>query len=778
MTSKVSNKKLSPVMHNFMCGVKTKTKMAIIIGILHLAAAPAVVISLIAGIYSKNSTQLTSAFAVIGVITTAIAGFMGIFLAIDSFSCLHNKSVVDMRLSLPLTATQRFLSNFLSGFAVYIVPFLAAQVVSLLGIAYGFIFMEGRTFQDFAGYNEFGEIKYREYTCELFSAALPMLLKLIIAGILVMLMLYTITVLVTVCCGSKFESIAYTILINVMIPLTIYLVFMSMFQGLYGIDVLDMVVRLIMFTSPAGGIVAAVGMAVGTNALISGDFAMNYLVWGIVYFLITAAIGAGAFFLYKKRRAEQVSKPFVFKLLYYIISTSVIFCIYSVFYAERVGIVPAILTTVIVYIILEVAANRGFKKIWLSLIKYAGVMAASVLIIFVAQATEGFGMVTRVPTASQVKYVELNYGGFYGMFRLPYEYTDNGRETSLIKFEERENIETIISAHQKSIEEDARKGKIATVGNSVEIRYHLKNGRTMIRKYSPTSAEAAEIFGRIDLTDEYKTQVAELYKNKILKNKAEYIREQQYDPQFAHTIKYYFSEVTEDYDGGAAEGIRVSSLVDRNFFEQLAEAYAKDIMNITEENYYRSSAKNYYTLETRYFLSNEYCIPGSFSNTLELLEYFGFNIFKKENLSDMELSNYFEGSIANRNVKIYTAEEWRAMNCVPEGIVLHGKYSITAGKGNENTVSKVDKDLCDLYRGAEPMNIVSDNGYIIFVFGRTWAIPEELNGVAARVYAGITDNDDYEYDEFWKPVFGGSTDTNILQEVPIVTGTAATVIND
>ena len=775
MTSKVSNKKISPVMHNFMCGVKTKTKMAIIIGILHLAAAPAVVISLIAGIYSKNSTQLTSAFAVIGVITTAIAGFMGIFLAIDSFSCLHNKSVVDMRMSLPLTATQRFLSNFLSGFAVYIVPFLAAQVVSLLGIAYGFIFMEGRTFEDFAGYNEFGEIKYREYTCELFSAALPMLLKLIIAGILVMLMLYTITVLVTVCCGNKFESIAYTILINIMIPLTIYLVFMSMFQGLYGIDVSDMVVRLIMFTSPAGGILAAIGMAVGIEEIVYG-LEMNYLVWGIVYFLITAAIGAGAFFLYKKRRAEQVSKPFVFKLLYYIISTAAIFCIYSVFHAERVGIVPAIVTTIIVYIIFEVAANRGFKKIWLSLIKYVGVMAASVLIIFVAQATEGFGMVTRVPNISQVKYVELNYGGFYGMFRLPYEYTENGRETSLLKFEETENIETIISAHQKSIAEDVRKEKIATVGNSVEIHYHLKNGRTMIRKYSPTSAEAAEIFGRLDLTDEYKTQLAEIYKNKILQNKADCIRIQENDSEWIYGRYYYLSETTEEYDG-SVNGVRLSSLIDRNFFEQLAEAYAKDIMNITEENYYRSSAKNYYTLTSRYFYNDDYCIPGRFSNTLEVLEYFGFNIFKRENLSDMELSNYFEGVISNRSVKIYTAEEWREMNCVPEGITLHGNYCVTVGKGNENTVSKVDKDLCDLYRGAELMNIVSDNGYIIYVFGRTWAIPEELNGTAARVYAGITDNDDYEYDEFWKPVFGGSTDEIVLpQEVP--DGTAAYYVYD
>lgn len=766
MTSKVSNKKISPVLHNFECGVKTKIKMAIIIGILHLAAAPAVIISLIAGIYSKDPTAMVESFAVIGVITTAVAGFMGIFIAIDSFSCLHNKSVVDMRLSLPLTASQRFFSNFLSGFSVYVVPFLAAQVISLLGMAYGFIFMEGRTFERQAGYKN-GELVYNEYECLYFRQAMPILLKLIIAGILVMLMLYTVSVLVTVCCGNKFESIAYTILINIMIPLTVYLVFQSMFQDLYGVDVSNIVMGIIMFTSPAGGIAAAVGMVVGSGFLAS-NFSMNYLVWGICYFLITAGIGAGAFFLYKKRRAEQVSKPFVFKLLYYIISTAVIFCIYSVFYYDDIGIVPAILTTVIVYVILEVAANRGFKKIWLSLIKYAGVMAASVLIIFAAQETEGFGMVTRVPDISQVKYVELNYGGFYGMFRLPYEYTNDGRVIGFLEFNESENIETIISVHKNVISDENRIERSARPGNSVEIRYHLKSGGTMVRRYSNTPAEVAEMLGRLDLTDEYRTQLAEKFTDEILTAKKDYLLMYEYSSEYVVKAQFRLSEAAQDYFG-ESDAILVNKLIDRDFFEQLAEAYAKDIMNITEENYYRSSAKNIYRLNVPYIMSFDIMIPETFDNTLELLEYFGFNIFKKENLTDMELNKYFENTIPNRDVKMYTAEEWRELNDVPEGIPLHGKYCSTIGK--DNVVIKADKDFCDLVRAAEPMNIVPDNGYIIYVFGRTWAIPEELNGTAERVYAGISKNARIEYDEYGNPFWLESTDENILQEVPVYTET-------
>lgn len=755
MTSKVSNKKVSPVMHNFMCGAKSKMKMAIIIGILHLAAAPAVIISLIASIYSKNPGEAAGDFAVIGVITTAIAGFVGIFMAIDSFSCLHKKSVVDMRLSLPLTANQRFLSNFLSGLAVYIGPFLAAQIFSLLGMAYGFIFMEGKTFLREAGFMD-GKPVYSDYVCEYFSQAMPVLLKLIFCGTLAMLMLYTLTVFVTVCCGNKFESIAYTILINIMIPLTLYLVFASMFMGMYGLDqtLSEIIGRLMMYTSPAGGILAAAEWCF--RGEIIGDVGMNYAVWAIVYILLTAAIFGTAFFLYKKRRAEQVSKPFVFKLLYYVISTAAIFCIYSAFYCGSSGLVSAIVTTLIVYIILEFAANRGFKKIWLSFIKYAGVMGASVLIVFAAQKTEGFGMVTRVPDASAVKSVELDYKGFYGTFPLPEEYVGHNYRTSTLTFTEKENIEIIIAAHKSRV--DSRDyGMLYPAGGSVTIKYHLKNGGTLIREYYSLMADAAEILGQLDLTEEYKTQIAEKYSKCILTTGENYKQYIEAEPEFYSnwtTDLWLDNYVVNDPENDTR--IKITTLLEKDFYKQLAEAYAKDIMNITEENYYRSALKNSYCFEIGGSLYR-ITIPESFGNTLELMDYFGFRILRVEDVSDQDLAESLAAVAKNGNLKIYTAEEWRGNNMASEGTRLHGSYCVGTGK-TTNYINEVDKDLCDLYRAAEPMNIVPDNGYIIYASGYSGVIPEEMNGAAERVYSRRTKELLPDSDKDWKPVFGESTD--------------------
>ncbi len=760
MTSKVSNKKVSPVLHNFWCGVRSKTKMAIIIGILHLVAAPAVVLAAIISVYSGSDVDGIGAFAVIGCLTTAAAGFMGIIIAIDSFSCLHNKSVVDMRLSLPLTANQRFFSNYLSGLAVYIVPFLAAQVFSLLGMGYGLAFMDGRTFK--REYWISGGLADMDYVCHYFSQFMPALLKLVFVGTLTMLMLYTLTVLVTVCCGSKFESIAYTILINIMIPLTIYLVFMSMFSNLFGVDIYDTVARLLMHTSPAGGIVTAAEWSTGEPFISLGN--KNYAVWAVVYILLTAAMGTGAFLLYRNRRAEQVSKPFVFKTLYYVITTAAIFCIYSAFYYNGTGIVPAVLTTAIVYFIFEVIANRGFRKIWLSLIKYVGVMAASVLIIFAAQKTEGFGMVTRVPHISQVKSVSLDYSGFYGYFRLGNDSETNDKIT--VTLTEKENIETIIAAHQTAVD-NRNSGKVWT-SDGFTVNYHLKNGRTITRQYNDLPAEEAEIISSIDLTEEYKTQLAEIYKKKILYAVEDYRKIEEYNSEYAARQLVYLDCDLIDRSGG---GLRLSTLVAKNFFEQLAEAYSNDIMNITEENYYCSDLKNIYrfsgsTVNLR--------IPESFNNTMELMEYFGFDVTGKEDISDRNVSEYLEDAARNGNISIFTADEWRKINDIPENVRVHAEYRFPHNNG-DNIVKNVDKDLCDIYRAAEPMNIVPDNGYIIYVFGETGVIPEELNGAAERVYAGRTGNTESEYDDLSNPFWLESTDEVMIPQAVPDSTTAYTV---
>lgn len=737
-------KKFSPPLHNWKQNIKGSKKLAIILTVLHMIAAPAVMLAAIIFIYGGSSYDIDG-IEIIAVIATALAGFLGIFPAVNSFSCLNDKTVVDMRLSLPMTAAQRFVSNFLSGLFTYIAPFLSAQVFSILFALYGRIFMDGRTFYRIT-YDGLNKIR-TPYVCDVFAEALPALLKLILGGLLAMLMLYTVTVLITACCGSKFESIAYSVLINILIPSTVLCVTYSIFDDLYGVDPSLSSVKLIMYTTTAGGVMAAMDWAIsalGGNSIIgyATNGLINYGVWALIYLLVIAALFALAFFLYRKRRAEQVSKPFVFKLVYYITVTCGIFCIVSLALGD-LGLPATVILTAVMYLIFEVITNRGFKRIWLSMIKYVLTFLGAWAVIVIGVKTDGFGTVYRVPAAATVTSAEIYYGGLYGDF---YEIGKSYSMDMPIVIKDKENIKTIISAHKTAVQDyKGYKDNADIYSNSIPyapltIKYNLIGGGSLYRQYGGLCSEAVEILTAIDISEEYKTQVAEIYKQNILAIPDEYNKTIEYyikdyiPTNEQNYYAYVLNRMLLDEDN---TNVTVSSLCARGFYEKLADAYYNDIMAINEENYFRSELKNVWTLYTftnsgRYTSNPTLTVPESFENTVALLDNFDFNLIRIETADERDITDSLIKAASSGYVNLYTESEWRAMNYCEEG-ALHARWSWTAGGRYESYVYDFDDNFIELFRSAMPRNIVSENGYIISVYNFSGAVPEEMNEAAAAV---------------------------------------------
>ena len=752
MTSTVSNnmtvpkksKGYSPLLHYWKSNVKANIRMMIILAVLHFAAAPLVLLALIIGAYagSYDTETFAETFGMFGIVTTAAAGFLGIFIAIGSFNCLHKRSVVDMKLSLPLTSTQRFFSDFLSGLFVYLVPFLAVDIISLLLAWYGLTFMEGKTFHHTIVASN-GIVTDSTYICKYFSEVMPALLKLTLCGILAMLMLYTITVLITVCCGSIFEAITYTILVNAVIPGTILLVLYNIYNNLYGIGLQDSLLNPVTVTSVAGGFFYL------QQWLSDGSFEYTGLLqpwlWSILFILLTVVYGAAAFFLYRKRRAEQVSKPFVFKLAYYIIITGAMFCIYSVYYINEINMVSMVIVTAVSYMILETVTNRGFRRFWLGIIKYAATMVGAAVIVFAGQHSEGFGAVQRIPSLSSVASVKMYYNGFYGDF-------SGGSE-----FTEPENIQTIIDAHTALIKNYNEHKQEYANGNGeyyyggfyrntsatsrgVSIIYRLKNGNTIERQYSFLNWEAAEILGKIDLTNEYKTAIAEAYKETILnvsRNIAAELAEnsnREYD-NYGRECTVYSGAIISPRNTDSK--IAPALLYRKGFFEQLADAYYNDIMSINEENYYHSRLKNYYYVYLNSLVGWNSCsltVPESFSGTVNVLERFGFELYRIEDLSDEEIYKQLVNAMRNGDLNIFDENQWRELKNVPQGEILHsayGRYLDTLLDDNDRIyLYTIDGNIYDLIRAAMPRNIIGSGCYTIRVFDMTAAIPPELTPLA------------------------------------------------
>ncbi|MCH5349356.1 MAG: hypothetical protein J1E40_08545, partial [Oscillospiraceae bacterium] len=612
-------------------------------------------------------------------------------------------------------------------------------------------FMEVKTFHHTLIIGE--TVNDSTYVCKYFSEAVPALLKLIVVGILTMLMLYTMTVLITVCCGSIFEAITYTILVNAVIPGTIILMLYNVYNNLYGVSFQSSILAPLTFTSVVGGFYYL-------EIWIAQSFEYTGLLqpwlWAALFILMTAIYGAAAFFLYKKRRAEQVSKPFVFKLAYYIIITGAIFCIYSIYYVTETSMVSMVIVTAVCYMIFETVTNRGFRRFWLSIIKYIATILAAVGIVYVGHTSEGFGAVQKIPSLSSVSSVSLSYSGFYGDFQM-----------GSCEFIDPENIQTIIDAHSallKNYNEQKPNypggykqmneyygGRFnidtATSDNSIYIDYKLKSGKVIERHYSLLNWEAAEILSKIDLTDEYRTQKAENYKKKILSVSADIASELDNDNDrvYASSVRgCYVSNVTLAYSG---EEISPTVLYRRGFFEQLAEAYSNDIMSINEENYYHSNLKNLYYLHINSFIrgtSYVLDVPESFSNTLGVLERFGFEIPRVEDFSDDELCQRLINTMASGNLNLFDENQWRDLRNVPQGELLHsayGRYAFTPEDEVRVFLYEADGNICDLIRAAEPRNIISSGCYTIKVFSVTGVIPPELTALAQTAASKATGRD-------------------------------------
>ena len=696
MTAKVSTNNFFT---NFKYRVKSEFRIMVILTILNFVAAPVNLVNYF--IYEnqvKNNPMQNIRFnewyVIIGAVSTAFAVVSGILIAMNIFKYLYKKSVVDMTLSLPLTTKQRFFSDFLAGGFIYLVPFILTSILSIIINAVGMqlISPPNDTF---------------------YKMISKSLITLIVAGLLIMLMLYVLTILVLTCCGSMFEALAYTVIINGLIPGTIA-VFGFIFLGnLYGINVESNIIPIIEKTSPVGGIIISLYSSINYN----NAYIPLKLSWVIPFVIITALYLGLSYFLYTKRKAEQVSKPFVYKAFYYIMITSITFCIGTLFTLDGLtqNIIPLIIITSIIYLIFEVITNRGFKKFYKSVIRYVLTIACVVGISSVFSATGGLGAVVRVPDASSVKSVEMNYNGIYNQAGY---YTDK----QLPKYENTETIKAVVAMHQMVIERYNKEKEIKSnndidyaspVSETVSyitIKYNLKNGTSFLRQYDITFEELLKLKD-IDTTNEYKD-------NFISNLKQDYYN------------RKYFPEI---YIVNNLDSTNYELTLKDDMSTELFDALSKDIKALPSEEYFAPTKEMLCILN---IASTRVPINENYFNTLMVFKKYNVKLPAK-NYSDLISNNKLlvgnpnsTAKVVNNNTYYYSSSNIYSYN--------NSNYNVI----NENSpeIETVLKNLQKNYFTTEPC-------YSFIINGQNYIIPPQYNDYAEKVFnSGTQFNDEYYKD--------------------------------
>ena len=497
MTAATSTKTKSYFGRRFVTRLAESKKLLIVNSVFSLLGLPLIcLIAVIMEYYEKHHTNVYDVFQpdvymMIGMVALFASFAMGLVVALFHFRYLYQKQLVDMNYSLPLNSCERFFADYLSGLFVYLIPIFAATLLS-----YGVILI---------GEAAFGS-----------NVITTLLGHLTTSGIIVvigLIMLYTFSVLGIVFCGSTFEAIFSIAAINSMIPATIACLWIAMINSsAFGIDEGN-IIKSLLFTSTS-----PVGAAIFFGDHISsGEFyvfgnmgvpmaATNYFRWMIAAIVVILAALFGAFLLYKKRRAEDVSKPYIFKSYYYAIITMAVFCIMSLFISDGDNIIAGIIICAVGWFVMEVITRRGFKKFWTAGIGFVCAVGFVFGVCALCKATDGFGASRKVPSAGSVSSVELNINNSLGFAPSIGDYVTKDPEVILWAIELQEEI---IDRHYHSENyeyshlDGAGRLKWFYTDCNFNLVYHLKSGSTMSRTYNITGSMLTDLMKTVYTSDDF-----------------------------------------------------------------------------------------------------------------------------------------------------------------------------------------------------------------------------------------------------------------------------------
>lgn len=479
----------------YLNNIRGNNKNLIVNIVLELLGLPVLSVIAIIGFYFEGK-ELTDAeevmfdavmtgcmpFVVIAICTISASILMGSIIALSQYSYLYKKTITDMNYALPLSSTQRFFADYLSGFSIYIIIPLISIVLSLGILGVGSIFVDMSDLWEF----------------------MPEILSTVFIVIFAMIQYYTMSVFALTFCGNTFEAHFSVLAFAVMIPATIGCVWFAITEtstfGMVGEAIFTK--SIFTSTNPVG---AFSFFVMYIDSLGTPEANSMYIKWVAVTLVVTALYLGCAYLLHRFRKAEDVSKPYVYRSFFYTIMTMGTFCVLSLFMMADAFIVAGIVICAVVWFIMEVITRRGFKKFWTAPIAFTGAVISVLGICWICDITDGFGTSKRVPAPMNISSVTIDTDN------LTNYYSDE------IKFKDKDVIKATVELNKEIIDRHFNPEDYSydNIPESYEYEYYdtddylfrfeytTLTGSTTMRKYRINSGMADNLVKAILLSDEY-----------------------------------------------------------------------------------------------------------------------------------------------------------------------------------------------------------------------------------------------------------------------------------
>ncbi len=448
----------------------------------------------------REYDEISISMMVISIICICGTALLSFITPLAAFKHLYTKTSADNILSLPLTTTQRFIGDMGAILTSYSLP---------LAVSIGLSSIAENVTMNMLDKNS--DPEYRRFALVAFLCTLQFI--------------FLNTAIIT-CCGRLAEAILYPVAVNIVMPLAITyggeIAFIDAFGVYQGTtDVMQSpVYNMFPFTY-----------------LLSIEFSMSQSAfWGLLFSAIYLAL---AYLGYRKRRAENIGKPFVFKYSYLvatvIVGIAFVICyawlgdmqsLYSYHSLQTGTIVTIGVILLIMMLIMELINYRKIHSIPKFALHYAGTLSGGILICFLLIWSRGFGAGYYVPELEKIETAGMT--GFYREADW-----ENGVENYIDGIDE-EAFSLMLEEHRYIVDNynpnkhestydpyDVDTNGSYTVFNT-HFGYNMKNGTRIDRNYS-LDYTTKDLWERMYKTESYRlTTINNLRQWRIWENKEPY----------------------------------------------------------------------------------------------------------------------------------------------------------------------------------------------------------------------------------------------------------------
>ena len=375
-----------------------------------------------------------------------------------SFRYLYNKNAVDMDYALPVNHNTRFFADLAAVFTTSIVPHFISVIIGV--ISTNVISDKAKVFMG----------AQNAINVEIVETVSSIVLQCMFVGLFACFMQIAFSLLMISTSGRKAVAAVFPVLINIAVPIIHALVLFIIDNNTYGSENYGNTLYYpATATSPIGmlaisitesinffwGVDFGAGVTGATLPIFHSENLITAIVFTIIFFV-------GAYFLIKFRRTERVGNAYVYKGMSVIIPGIVVLAmslpmwnmaftpfsknnIFNNSYTPNSAawILGLLISTFIVYVILELISGKAFRKFHITVAKWAGsvVVCAGITLLFMF--SNGFGKAEFVPSPEQVVSADVQL--FTNQGKNPYKSYAFGID----KTTDKDKITDIIELHKK-----------------------------------------------------------------------------------------------------------------------------------------------------------------------------------------------------------------------------------------------------------------------------------------------------------------------------------------